>query len=72
MIVQREISDAALAELLDRIDEAVLAKALEPYMKNDGPRLLKVGKHRPFRPFRAIRMTGDGPTASEMVIQGRM
>jgi len=25
----------------------------------------------PFRPFPAIKLTGEGPTASEMVIQGR-
>jgi len=72
MIVQREMGDFALAELLQRIDEADLAKALELYMDRNEPRLLKVGKHRPFKPFKAIRMSGTGPTASEMVTQGRM
>jgi hypothetical protein len=72
MLVQREVRDFILAELLQRIDEAELAKVLEPYMKYEKPRLLKKGKHRPFKPFKAIRMTGEGPAASEMVIQGRM
>ncbi|MDM8524454.1 hypothetical protein QUF80_13885 [Desulfococcaceae bacterium HSG8] len=71
MMIQREMRNADLARLLCRIDEAELAKALEPYIKNDEPRLLKIGKHRPFRPFRAVRMTGAGSSASEMVIRGR-
>jgi hypothetical protein len=28
-------------------------------------------RRNPFRPFPAIKLTGEGPTASEMVIQGR-
>ena len=35
------------------------------------PKLLRHGKHRPFEPFQAIKMTGNGLTASEMVIQDR-
>lgn len=70
-MIQREMRNPDLARLLCRIDEAELARALESYIKNDEPRLLKVGKHRPFRPFKAVRMTGPGPTASEMVSRGR-
>lgn len=28
-------------------------------------------RRNPFRPFPALKLTGEGPTASEMVIQGR-
>jgi hypothetical protein len=30
-------------------------------MKYEKPRLMKMGKHRPFKPFKAIRMKGEGP-----------
>jgi hypothetical protein len=36
------------------------------------PKLLQVGKQRPFKPFKAIKMIGNGPTASEMVLQDRL
>lgn len=72
MLIQRDIQNAAFAEPLHHTDEAELAKKPEACTDTEPSRLLKVGKHRPFRPFRAIQMTGDGPAASEMVIQGRM
>ena len=34
-------------------------------------RLLKKGNLQPFRPFQAVTMKGEGPTAAEMVIQDR-
>ncbi len=71
MIVQREVYNFALARVLQTIAESELEKALEPYLKKPEPRLLKTGKQRPFRPFKAVRMTNQGPAASEMVIQDR-
>ncbi len=71
MIVQRELRNAVLAQLLQSMDETVLEKALKPYMKKDPLRLLKDGKPRRFKPFKAIKMMGEGPTASEMVIRDR-
>jgi hypothetical protein len=35
-------------------------------------RLLQRGTQKPFKPFKAITMKGEGPTASEMVIQDRI
>ena len=53
------------------MDENELARALEPYMQENEPRRLKVGERKPFKPFEPITMKGEGPTASEMVIQDR-
>lgn len=71
MLVQREVHDTVLAGVLQNIDEMELAKALESYIKASKPKLLKAGKHRPFKPFKAIRMKGEGPTASQMVVENR-
>ncbi len=35
-------------------------------------RWLQRGSHKPFKPFKAVKMRGEGPSASEMVIQDRM
>ncbi|NIU01457.1 MAG: hypothetical protein GWN01_11235 [Nitrosopumilaceae archaeon] len=72
MLVQKEISNPQLARALKNIDEKELFLALKPFIKKDKPQLLKVGKHRPFRKFRAIKMKGDGPKASEILIKDRM
>ena len=71
MLVQREVHDTVLAGVLQNIDEMELAKALESYIRESKPKLLKAGKHRPFKPFKAIRMKGEGPTASQMVVEDR-
>ncbi len=71
MLVQREVHDTMLAGVLQNIDEMELAKALELYIEESKPKLLKAGKHRPFKPFKAIRMKGEGPTASQMVVEDR-
>ncbi|OQY56635.1 MAG: hypothetical protein DRR08_01005 [Candidatus Parabeggiatoa sp. nov. 2] len=34
-------------------------------------RLLQKGSQMPFNPFKAVKMNGKGPSASEMVIQDR-
>lgn len=70
MLIQREVYDTMLAGVLQDIDEMELAKALESYIKKTS-KLLKTGKHRPFKPFKAIRMKGEGPTASQMVVEDR-
>ena len=71
MLVQREVHDTMLAGVLQNIDEMELAKALELYIEESKPKLLKAGKRRPFKPFKAIRMKGEGPTASQMVVEDR-
>lgn len=71
MLVQREVHDTMLAGVLQNIDEMKLAKALESYIEKSKPKLLKAGKRRPFKPFKAIRMKGEGPTASQMVVEDR-
>lgn len=71
MLVQREVYDTMLAGVLQDIDEMELAKALESYIRKSKPKLLKTGKNRPFKPFKAIRMKGEGPTASQMVVEDR-
>jgi hypothetical protein len=72
MIVQKEINNEKLAKVLKNINEKELLLALEPFLKKNKPQLLKIGKHKPFKPFKAIKMTGQGPTASEMVIRDRI
>lgn len=72
MIVQREIENIAIAELLQKIDESDLENILNQYIKNLKPKLLQVGKRKPFKPFKAVKMTGNGPTASEMVLNDRL
>ena len=58
--------------VLQKIDEMELAKALESYIIEESrPKIVKAGKRRPFKPFKAIRMKGEGPTASQMVIEDR-
>ena len=71
MLVQREVHDTMLAGVLQNIDEMKLAKALESYIEKSKPKLLKAGKRRPFKPFKAIRMKDEGPTASQMVVEDR-
>ena len=71
MLVQREVHDTMLAGVLQNIDEMELAKALESYIEESKSKLLKAGKRRPFKPFKAIRMKGEGPTASQMVVGDR-
>ncbi len=71
MLVQKEVYDTILAGVLQNIDEMELAKALKSYIEESKPKLLKAGKHRPFKPFKAIRMKGEGPTASQMVVEDR-
>lgn len=34
--------------------------------------LLKSGDPKPFKPFKAVRLSGQGPSASEMVLEGRL
>jgi len=70
-IVQREVYDTMLAGVLQDIDEMELAKALESYIAKSKPKLLNTRKHRPFKTFKAIRMKGEGPTASQMVVEDR-
>jgi len=60
-----------LAGVLQNIDEMELARALESYIEESKPKLLKAGKRRPFKPFKAIRMKSEGPTASQMVVGDR-
>lgn len=72
MIIQKEIQDSVLAQVLENIKEEELAIVLESYMQENKRNLLKVGKNRPFKPFKPIKMMGKGPTASEMVIEGRI
>lgn len=55
MLVQKEVKNVALAKALKNIDEKELLLALEPFVK-DQPQLLKVGKHKPFKPFKAIKI----------------
>ena len=57
--------------MLRSMDENELARALERYMPENEPSRLKVGEHKPFKPFKPIAMKGEGPTASEMVVQDR-
>jgi hypothetical protein len=71
MLVQKEVHDIVLAGVLRNINEMELARALESYMEESKPRLLRAGKHRPFKPFKAIKMEGEGPTASQMVVEDR-
>jgi len=73
MIVQREVHNPDLAKLLQTIDEKELTKILGPYLKQGKKvNLIKAGKHRPFKPFNAIKMKGEGLSASEMVVQDRL
>ena len=72
MIVQKELNNLELAKVLNKINEKELLLALEPFIKMNKPQLLKVGKHKPFKSFEPIRMSGQGPTASEMVVQDRI
>ena len=71
MIIQKEVNNLELARVLKYIDEIELLYALEPYLQMTKFQLLKVGKRKPFKPFKAIKMRGHGPLASEMVIQDR-
>jgi len=71
MILQREFHNFALVEILRTISEQELENALKSYLNKNMPNLLKQGEKRPFKPFMPIQMTGEGPTASEMVIQDR-
>jgi len=71
MIVQREVKNIELAQVLKDIDEKELLYALNLFIKKKTPKLIKVGDQKPFKPFMAVKMKGEGPTASEMVIQDR-
>ena len=72
MIVEKEIKNPELARVLEHIDEKELLSALAPFIKKNKRNLLKVGRHKPFRPFKAIKMKGKGLTASEMVVRDRI
>jgi len=72
MLIQKEVSNVELARALKNIDEKELFLALEPFIKKNKPRLLKIGRRRPCNPFKAVKMKGKGPTASEMVISDRI
>lgn len=65
MVVVRQAVEAYAQKI-------VLLKQSSPARRKGKPKLLQAGKHQPFKPFHAIRMAGDGPTASEMVIQDRL
>jgi hypothetical protein len=52
-----------MMELLKHAKESTTALKL--------PTVDRQPRRNPFRPFPAIKLTGEGPTASEMVIQGR-
>jgi len=71
MILKREFNNFALAEILRTISEQELENALNFYLNKNMPNLLTKGKKRRLQPFKAILMTGEGLTASEMVIQDR-
>ena len=57
--------------------DSLAAEALEKTLNEKEPppkkevRLLQKGKQRPVRAFKAISMKGKGPTALEMVQEGR-
>jgi hypothetical protein len=72
MIVQKELKNKELADILINIDEKELMSALKPFIKNKNAQLLKVGSGRAFKPFKAIKMQGNGATATEMVVQDRI
>jgi len=58
-------------DVFEHIEFYELIRERKNDLKKSKPNLLKIGKQRPFKPFKAIRMTGSGPTASESVIQDR-
>jgi hypothetical protein len=71
----------SLAKELHTSETDVVQQAVRRYVQQTGkksraqrrkPKLLQVGKQCPFKPFKAIKMVGKGPTASEMVIQDRL
>jgi hypothetical protein len=72
MIIQKKIQNPHLAKLFDKLNEEDLGKVMEIYMKKIETKLLKVGKHKPFLPFKPIKLKGDGPGAAEMVIRDRV
>lgn len=73
MIVQREVHDDNLGKLLQTLDETELTRILAPYLKKkQETSLVKIGKHIPFKPFKAIKMKGEGLSASEMVVHDRL
>ena len=71
MIVQREVKNMELARVLKDIDENELLFALNLFIRKTKKQLIKVGKRKPFKPFKAIKMKGEGLSASEMIVQDR-
>lgn len=71
MIVEKEVKNPELTRVLEQIDEKELLSVLAPFIKKNQQHLLKVGRHKPFRPFKAIKMKGKGLPASEMVVRDR-
>jgi len=72
MIVQKELNNLELVKVLKKINEKELLLAPGPFIKMNKAQLLKVGKHKPFKSFEPIKMSGQGPTASEMVVQDKI
>ncbi|MCP4696888.1 MAG: hypothetical protein GY862_08580 [Gammaproteobacteria bacterium] len=58
---------------IKRAIEGVILRRAQPFEREAqlSKKLLQKGKCTPFLDFKAIKMTGTGPTASEMVIQDR-
>ncbi len=71
MIIQKEIKNLKLVEVLEKLNERELEKVLEPYLEKKEISLLKVGKHKPFKYFRPIKMKGEGFDTSEMVVRDK-
>lgn len=71
MIVQKEVTNLEHAKALKNIDEKELLLALQPYLQKIKPKLLKVGMHKQFKLFKAVKMNGEGISASEMVVRDR-
>jgi len=53
------------------VEDAIVRLMQPPNFPTPKRRLLQKGERRPFKPFKAITMKGEGPSALEMVIQGR-
>lgn len=67
-------ASAAEQQQLARVVEemiVLLKRAKESTIELKSPTVDDRPRHNPFRPFPAIKLIGEGPTASEMVIQGR-
>ncbi|HAI68268.1 MAG TPA: hypothetical protein DCM38_02400 [Gammaproteobacteria bacterium] len=56
---------------IKRIVEEALTRCMQTPPASFKRRLLQKGSQTPFKPFKAVKMKGKGPSALEMVIQGR-